>query len=280
MESATPSGTPVRRNYRRAASELACSGIALLNVALANMEKNGTLESMKKISFRIIALWISFAGAALAQKGSIAILDIDEVARVLKVDQAVMFELKGLEQDLNSQLSQHRQDMQAQLASAEEKAGQDRTPEAQQQLLDFDRKLKSDFELLKNQASQQLNALRVEKINRFRRELEPIARQAAKSNGFEVVITKTPQVFVFPEEVDITMEVVERARAAGMEAKVEDKVPVGSAPEPPAAEEKKEQPKAPQEIKAGSAAKPAAEPGSAPAPAPAEKKKAEQSPRE
>jgi hypothetical protein len=76
------------------------------------------------------------------------------------------------------------------------------------------------------------------------------------------------------------MEVIERARAAGMEAKVEVKVPVGSAPEPPAAEEKKEQPKAPQETKAGSTVKPAAEPGSTPASAPAGEKKAEKSPRE
>lgn len=188
---------------------------------------------MKKLLPLVIILSTAFSFTARAQKGGVAVLDIDEVARVLNVDDALLLDLKGLEKTLNTQLSQYRQNMQSQMNNAEVQAGQQRSEEVQQQLLNFNRKLNRDFGTLKTQASQKLTMARITKINEFRKKLEPIAQEAAKAVGLEVVLTKTPQVFVFTESVDITKDVIERAKAAGLEAKVEVQIP--SETEAPAA---------------------------------------------
>ena len=93
----------------------------------------------------ILALTIGLAPAAFAQKGGVAVLDIDKVAQELNVDQSVLTELKSIEVNLNNQLAQVRENLQSQMNQLEARAGQQRTPEIQSQLVNANRKLNADF---------------------------------------------------------------------------------------------------------------------------------------
>ncbi|MCB1234109.1 MAG: OmpH family outer membrane protein [Verrucomicrobiae bacterium] len=204
----------------------------------------------------ILAAFAALAPNGWAQKGGVAVLDIDKVAQELGVDKAVLGELQKIEADLNTQLGQIRTNLQSQMNQLEAQAGQQRTQQVQAQLVNANQQLNAQFNNVKAQAQNQLAAARIAKINEFREKLEPLALEAAKAKGLGVVLTKTPQVYAYDEALDITDDTIKRAKAAGLETKIEESAAPTPAPAPAAAPETGE-----------SSAKPTD--GAAPAPAPA-----------
>lgn len=173
---------------------------------------------MKHLPLLSALATLAFAPATvLAQKGSVAVLDIDKVAKELRIDQTVQSELKAIEANLNAQLNQVRANLQAQMTQLETKASQQQTPEAQAQLVNANRKLNADFSSVRAEAQNRLNAARLQRVNDFREKLRPIAKEAAKERGLDVVLTIVPEVYSYDESVDITADVIDRAKKAGME---------------------------------------------------------------
>lgn len=191
----------------------------------------------------LCALVVAGPGAALAQRGGVAVLDIDRVAKELRIDQTVIGELKKVETSLNTQLAQVRTNLQTQMNQIEANLGQQKTPEAQAQLVEANRKLNADFNAVVTEAQNRLAAARLQQINAYRDKLRPIAQAAAKARGLEVVMTLVPQVYAFVPEVDITEDVIKAAKEAGLEQP--------EPPEPPASD--------PQAAPAASPAAPAGE---------------------
>ena len=173
---------------------------------------------MKTVLFYLTLIALAIApAAAFAQKGSVAVLDIDKVAKELRIDQTVQSELKAIEANLNAQLNQVRANLQAQMTQLETSASQQRTPEAQAQLAAANRKLNADFGNVRAEAQNRLNAARLQRVNDFREKLRPLAKAAAKERGLDVVLTIVPEVYSYDESVDITADVIDRAKKAGME---------------------------------------------------------------
>ena len=168
-------------------------------------------------SLLVIASAFGMAISAQAQGGSAAVLDIDKVAQELGVDQSVLTELQQIEASLNNQLAQVRNNLQSQMNQLEARAGQQRTQQIQAQLVEANRKLNADFNAVRAQAQNQLAAARIQRINTFREKLRPVALEAAKAKGFNVVLTLTPQVYAHDDAVDITDDVIQRAKAAGLD---------------------------------------------------------------
>lgn len=186
------------------------------------------LKPMKILPLFLTAMAVlGLSATAQAQNGSSAVLDIDLVARELGVDQTVLTELQQIEASLNSQLAQVRNNLQSQMNQLEARAGQQRTQQIQAQLVEANRKLNADFNAVRAQAQNQLAGARVQRINDFRDKLRPIALEVAKAKGFSVVLTKTPEVYAFDEAVDITQEVIAKAKAEGLDKQL-------SMPEEPA----------------------------------------------
>lgn len=176
------------------------------------------MKSMKILpSLLVIASALGMAVSAQAQGGGAAVLDIDKVAQELGVDQSVLTELQQIEASLNNQLAQVRNNLQSQMNQLEARAGQQRTQQIQAQLVEANRKLNADFNAVRAQAQNQLAAARIQRINDFRDKLRPIALEAANAKGFKVVLTLTPQVYAHDEGVDITDDVIRRAKAAGLD---------------------------------------------------------------
>lgn len=164
---------------------------------------------------------LSFAALtfpALAQKGGVAILDIDEVARQLGVEEKVRVDLLNMQNSLNADLQRTQTTMQNQMTGVEKAAGDEPTEEQKKQIFATNQQLNEEFNRIKGQAQQTLAQERVRMINDFRSRLEPIALKAAETEGLEVVLMKvTPPVFAYTRGVDITQATIKLALDAGMQ---------------------------------------------------------------
>ena len=175
---------------------------------------------MKKLLLTTIAT-LALTLSAQAQKGGVAILDIDAVARNLGVEEKVRVDLVSMQNNLNAELQKTQQTLQSQMAGVEQSAGENPTEEQRRQILATNQQLNAEFNRLKQQAQQQLANERVRLINEFRIKLEPIALDAAREKGLEVVLMKvTPPVFAYGPEVDITDDTTALAIEAGMNVEV------------------------------------------------------------
>ena len=183
---------------------------------------------MKKLFLATLATF-AFALIANADSGGVAILDIDEVARQLGVEEKVRVELLTMQNTLNAELQKTQSNLQNQMAGVEQAAGQNPTEEQRRQILATNQQLNSEFNRLKAQAQQTLANERVRLINEFRIKLEPIALDAARAKDLHVVMMKvTPPVFAYDPSVDITADTAKLAKEAGMQVQMQ--APAAPAP--------------------------------------------------
>lgn len=162
-----------------------------------------------------------FTCSVVAQAGGVAVLDIDQVARDLGVEERVRVDLLTMQNKLNAELQKTQASLQNQMVGVEKAAGENPTEEQRRQIVATNQQLNSEFNRLKGQAQQSLAQERVRLINEFRIQLEPIAMEAAKAKGLDVVLMKvTPPVFTFANEVDITADTTKLALDAGMKVEI------------------------------------------------------------
>ncbi|MDF1656030.1 MAG: OmpH family outer membrane protein [Verrucomicrobiales bacterium] len=166
--------------------------------------------------------------SASAQKGGVAVLDIDAVARHLGVEEKVQVDLIEMQNQLNEDLKKTQAQLQSQMTGLEQSAGENPTEEQRRQILASNQQLNAEFNRLKAQAQQTLAQERARLISEFRIQIEPIALKAAEEKDLDVVLMKvTPPFIASVAEVDITELTAKMAEEAGM--KVE--IPVEAAPE-------------------------------------------------
>ena len=171
---------------------------------------------MKTLLVSILST-IVLAGTAIAQSGGVAILDIDEVARALGVNDEVRVKILTLNNQLSEDLAKTQASLQNQMSGVEQAAGDNPSEEQRRQLLATNQQLNAEFNRLKAQAQQTLTQERSRLIAEFRIQIEPIALEAAKEKGLDVVLTKvSPPVFTYTNQVDITQMTIDKAVEAGM----------------------------------------------------------------
>lgn len=182
-------------------------------------------------TFPFVAALLALAVVAPAQEGGVAILDIDEVASRLGVEDKVRMDLLSIQNQLNQELQQSQAALQNQMIGVERAAGDNPTEEQRRNILATNQQLNAEFNRLRGQAEGVLAEERIRLINEFRIALEPIAMQAAEAKGLQIVLMKvTPPIFTYSAEVDITDATTELAIAAGMTVEVEA-APAGVQPE-------------------------------------------------
>lgn len=174
---------------------------------------------MKKLTLLIISSLL-LVGTSHAQKGGVAILDIDAVARELGVEDSVKTLLQTMQDNLNIELKKTQASFQAQMKNIETLAGPNPNEDQKAQLLQANQRLNSEFNKLRQQAQRTLQQERITRINQFREKLKPLALEAAKAKGLDVVIMKvTPPVYAYSDSVDITVDTAARAVKAGLKEK-------------------------------------------------------------
>ncbi|HRQ87366.1 MAG TPA: OmpH family outer membrane protein [Bacteroidia bacterium] len=201
---------------------------------------------------RIAVVVFSLASMCMAAHAqNVAILDIDEVARQLNVEEKVRVDLLKAQNALNAELQRSQTTLQNQMNGVEQAAGKNPSEEQMREIVATNQQLNAEFARIRERANQALAAERFRLIAEFQGRIKPIAEKAAKVKGFSVVLLKVaPPVFHHEESADITAETIRLAREAGLEVKVEV-VPVK--PEEKEAGKPEAKPKA----EAGSKEKPA-----------------------
>jgi Skp family chaperone for outer membrane proteins len=178
---------------------------------------------MKSFSTFLILLSFTLAGCDRASfsgsKGGVAVVDLDDVAKRLGRDSAIVQELKDAGGPLNAQLTAAQKEYQTQFDRSKDSIGTKPSDADAQKLAELARNLSLQLQQKEREAQQALNDKRTALVVRFREEVRPVALKIAASKGLGVVILKSEAVLGTAPGLDITDEVVsELIRTSGTTA--------------------------------------------------------------
>jgi Skp family chaperone for outer membrane proteins len=159
--------------------------------------------------------------ARLAGKlGGVAVVDMDEVAKQLGSDVALLQEINAGQASLNKQLQSLQSSLQDKYQRKKQELeirpvteGAKQEPR-KQQLTEFEQELNLQLNKARDTAQNELNNYRQQLVQRFRAEVAPAAQEAAAERGLGVVVTKNDTVLLaFDDAHNITTAVVAKLRA-------------------------------------------------------------------
>lgn len=189
--------------------------------------KQNTLPEMKKF-LKLITIFTGLTLTFTSVKAQgVAIVDLDAVAQELGVLDFIRITLENSEFDKRAELTATQKTLQAQMDKAITDAGakpneklDKLAPEKQREVAIINRDLETKFQQSRAQAAQAIEIEKLKMIDDFRQELKPHALAVAKKNKMTVVLNKVmPPVYAFEESVDITKELTEVAKKAGLTRK-------------------------------------------------------------
>ncbi|MEI6278319.1 MAG: OmpH family outer membrane protein [Verrucomicrobiae bacterium] len=168
---------------------------------------------MKPFSAFLILLSVTLVGCDhtpfTSAKGGVALVDLDDVAKRLGRDVAIVQELKDAIVPLKDQLTAAQKELQAQFDRTKDSIGVKPSDTESQKLADLGNNLNLQLQQKQQQAQQDLNAKRAALVTRFREEIKPVALKIASGKGLGVVLVKSEMVVLGNEHgLDITDEVV------------------------------------------------------------------------
>jgi Skp family chaperone for outer membrane proteins len=146
--------------------------------------------------------------------GTVAVIDLDAVARQIGGDIQMANSIKQRETSLNQQLQSVQTSFQKQIGDKRDELGGEPTEEETQQFALLQRQANTNLNQIRTQAQNDLNRHRLQLVARFREEARPVARAVAAEKGLSIVVTKNDSVvFTYQSAVDITDEVAARMLA-------------------------------------------------------------------
>jgi Skp family chaperone for outer membrane proteins len=151
------------------------------------------------------------AGVGVSKAGTVAIVDLDEVARRLGRDLEMSESVQDEQLAVNKELEQLRQSLKKQYEAAVDKAGEEPSEEERKKLQTLSQQIDLKFNQERQKKTNELSAYRVTLISRFREEVRPIAQEVAADRGLALVVTKIDNlIFAYDPEAEITDAVVAR----------------------------------------------------------------------
>ena len=164
-------------------------------------------------------------GAKAPGVGTVAILDLDMVAKQLGRDKQMNNSIQQCQVTLNQQLAAIKASYEKQISEKQGEFGDTPTHEQVQHLASVRRQASVNLNQVQQKARNNLSQHGAQLIQRFRDEMKPIAREAAAEKGLSVIVTKNDNViFDYDAAVDITEAVVQKmlARQASGSPSVEN----------------------------------------------------------
>lgn len=160
------------------------------------------------------------AEAATGQSpvGTVAVIDLDRLARELGIDRQMAQAIKQREQSLNQKLAVVKASFDEQIELKAAEFGEQPTREQESTVADYQRQAHQQLNEYRSQAQSDLNQYQQQVIVRFRREVRPVAQQVAAERGLSMVVTRNDSVvFSYQESVDITDAVAEQLSGVRIE---------------------------------------------------------------
>ena len=151
-----------------------------------------------------------------APNGTVAILDLDAVAKRLGRDVAIADQLKAEGETLASQLTKEKTELQSQLDPSAQALGDKPSDADKQKLVEFGQSLNARLQSKQQEARQELSQKQVSLIQQFREEVKPIAQKIAAGKGMNTVLLRSDIVVLSADpSVDITDAVVAEMISSG-----------------------------------------------------------------
>lgn len=153
--------------------------------------------------------------AATPAAGGVAILDINKLASALGRDKTMETELQGFATSQAEQVRVQIENINAQIRAKAENFGGDPEKYTEEQRRELQNMLVSRNRLVEQQRlalNQNAQRERNQLFERFRNEIEPIAKQVAADRGLSIILLNSPAVLFAEEAVDITDEVILEAQ--------------------------------------------------------------------
>ena len=156
------------------------------------------------------------AQASSAPNGTVAILDLDAVAKRLGRDVAIADQIKAEGETLASQLAKTKTELQSQLDSSAQALGDKPSDADKQKLVELGQSLNARLQSKQQEARQELSQKQLSLIQQFREEVKPIAQKIAAGKGMNTVLLRSDIVVLSADpSVDITDAVVAEMISSG-----------------------------------------------------------------
>lgn len=141
--------------------------------------------------------------------GTVAVLDLDAVAKRLGRDVAISDQLKNENDTLVSKLTKSRDELQAKFDASRASIGDKPTDEQTQRLTQLGQSMNSELLAKQQDAQKELGAKQASLVAQFREEVKPVAQKAAAKKGMSIVLLRSDITVLSAEAaVDITDDVV------------------------------------------------------------------------
>lgn len=141
--------------------------------------------------------------------GTLAILDLDAVAKRLGRDVAITGELKSENDALIEKLTKSRDELQEKFDSSKQSVGDKPTEEQAQQLAQLSQSMNSQLQSKQQEAREALNTKQVALVQKFREEVKPVAQKIAAKKGMHTVLLRSELTVLSSDPaVEITDDVV------------------------------------------------------------------------
>ncbi len=173
---------------------------------------------MKKISTLFICALaaIAFTSCNDTPPGGVALIDLDQIAKRLGRDTALVDELRNMGAELSKELETAKRTYSAEFEKNKAQVGTKPTEADTQKLNTLLQSLNAQLQQQQQQAQQEINTRRVALVNRFREEVMPTALAVAKKRGLSIVLLRNDSLVLCAQsETDITNEVIDNLIAAG-----------------------------------------------------------------
>lgn len=176
---------------------------------------------MKKLLCALILPILGLTGCtpppAAKPDGTVALIDLEAVAKRLGRDTVIAQEIKEASEAIAEQLVTAQKEYQAEFTRYKDTLGAKPTEADNQKLVELNRNLNAQFQQRQQQAQQEIAAKRTALVNRFCEEVKPLAMKVAAARGLQIVLVKSDLVVLgYEPTVEITDAVVaEMTRGGG-----------------------------------------------------------------
>jgi len=157
---------------------------------------------------------VSQAPPAAAPAPTMAVLDLDAVAKALGRDEVFREQVEAAGQQLRQQLGELSSNLQTQLREEQEKLGAEPSDEQRQQLQRMLAEAQRQVQQGQVLARQKAAEFQTQLARQFRAEVQPVATEVARSRGASGVLLANTLLW-FEPAADITGAVIDALRARG-----------------------------------------------------------------
>ena len=160
----------------------------------------------------LLALLMGVASCPSSSNQSLAVLDLDRVAKALGRDLSLQRNFSSVEAELRGQLEKLRDSLNRELGAAQGKVGAKPDAEQVKQLETMRAQAQKRFDEGGAEAQRLVQQRRQEMLSAFRDEVRQVARRIAARKNIAVVLLQTETVFDADPSVDLSNDVIAEMR--------------------------------------------------------------------